>query len=325
VADRTPTARAFADELAPLLSGSTEIDDAMLVAYRPPVRRDQIQHSETLSSSLPPPTRSSPRPAAPVIASPPRVRRGLVLGGLAVALVAAGAGLASWRRQPDEPAAPRPDRAPRPDQAAKPAAPPALPAVTSPSGPVVDPATLDVELPDKLVHTPGASWWQRDRARCTPGTYRAGLAAAPTDSSGTAFAIACAACAGDLAQAHELLSRLDSRDRAVGVSPLVHFARGLFKRANDDRAAMTFAELALEAQPENQHLLWITGVTELQDDKPAEARHHLRLYVDSHGKDDDWSRRARAMLEALDAHDCKRELRDGLERLVRLSGCPVAR
>ncbi len=294
---RTPTARAFRDELDLLLVGGTDIDDAMLVSFRPPASSEvRARHPVSMSG----PTRADGAPTA--------ARRSVLFGGLAAAIVIGGAGIAyrEVRSSTDEAPFVSPPHSIRP-----------------PPAPGIDPAALDIDLTGGLIDTPGAAWWERVRSRCTADAYRSVLASAPADHSGTAFAIACAAFAGDFAQAREMLARTPARARAFVTHPVESYSRKLFARANDDETAMAFAELALEAQPRNQHLLWTAAITEVQRGKTDEGRRHLQQYVAEHGNPDEWTTRATAILEALDApRGCTRMLRDGAGRAVRIPGCP---
>jgi hypothetical protein len=319
---RTPSAQAFAGELAAVLGEDTTITDEMMVAYRPSGRqqpRAATPLADTLAPVVAPPEPVRRRPAKPK--PRPRRTRGTFLWLLGVA-AAFGAGTLLYRSTSEtseaeaesEPSpAPGPQPTPPPKPPPRPPVPPPQPVNEAP----VPPLSLSPVFRDDPVDSPQVIWWEQHKNGCTPEGYRAVVASAPK-VHGRRFAVACAAIAGDDDGARKLLSSRGPRDAEV----VGAYAHELLARNNQDPVGMALGEVALVGQPDNFLWLYNVGIAEYQANKMAEAREHLSRYLDGAKWDDQFKDRVREIVAAMAApKDCSVKLRDGRGRAVVTPGC----
>jgi hypothetical protein len=292
---RTPTVRAFADELRPLLhDGATTIDDAMLVAHSPP---RSIRPSANGRVGVPV---SSAVDTAPRRA--PAVRRTLVWA-LAITATLGGATLAYQHTRSAAPTGPS-----RP----------------APTQKVLSPLELRVQFVNWLVDSDGLSWWERVKTDCTPARHLDVLASAPPSLSGVSFAIACAAFAGDFAWARRRLESLSEQKRPRAGAALAAYVARMFSYRVEDPAVRPLAELALFAWPENTNMLYAAGVTEFEVGERARAGEHLRAFLEHDQTHDRRITTATMLLDAIaNPPDCARVLVDAWDRRIPIAGCEL--
>jgi serine/threonine-protein kinase len=299
---RTPSARTFADELWPLLPDGTLVTDAMLVTHGAAPRTLPIRASDECRVGVPRETVGRAR-------APRTWRvRGVFVWVLAITAVFGATTLAYQRALSVEPNE----------------LPPV--AISAPTRDTIAPVELRIQLASWLADSDGSAWWARVKTACTAPRYLTVLPSAPPSPSGRAFAIACAALAGDLAWVRRQLESLSEPKRPFAVAPLAAYTAAMFANRIDDPAVRPLAELALFAWPDSSNMLYAAGVTELEAGERTMARDHLRGFVDHHRPDDVRLGTANMLLETLTwPLDCGRVLVDHRNRKIPIASCVTPR
>jgi serine/threonine protein kinase len=295
-AARPATAREVADRLQPFLPSGNAITDAMLVRYEPPAATTP---SPTAQGPL-----ARPRPSAPELAvvparppnvhdRPGRARRSSVPLLLVVLAAVAAFAIVVPRLH-----------------------------AGSDDKPVT---TSSVTFPPNLANTPGAAWFARVRGRCTALQLRAVLADTPPPDriDGVAFAAACAALAGELAIARELVASSAPQDRAYAAGPMFTLAHEIADGRNDDPNIGEIMRIVIDAWPDNYQALYAAGLVEFQRADPR-AEPHLRGFLRLYRSDDGFAQTARRVLAIIGSpsRDCATPLVDAVGHRIAIPGCP---
>ena len=183
---------------------------------------------------------------------------------------------------------------------------------------------LLADMPPELRDTKGAAWFVEVHGRCSALELRQLLADTPPPKTrdGTAFAIACAAAAGDLDLAHQKLMAVSSDQRAYAAGAMFELAHEMADRRNNDPNVAKIMRLVIEVWPNNYQALYAAGVVEFQQAAdPKQTRQHLLDFLVTYDREDGFSATARAILDQLDHKDCKRKIVDPMGKPIAIPKC----
>jgi tetratricopeptide (TPR) repeat protein len=146
-------------------------------------------------------------------------------------------------------------------------------------------------------HDRAATWFERSQSRCNSGEVLARLRRdpAPGGLSGSAYAAACLALAGEVDQARETLTALpeEQRWRAAGVVFEVVYPTA---DSEMDAAAGPAMELVLEFWPNHWMALYHAGATRFERGDREGAAQFLERFLAEYPSYDGWRADAIRML-----------------------------